>query len=583
MTTVCKIAISYIRFSLERQALGDSLRRQTSLRDAFIKKHGLILDESISFRDLGVSGFRGANRKKGNLKDFVDLCESGRIPKGATLIVESLDRLSRDQITPSVRLIGHILECGINIATLEPERLYTAESANDLGTHIEIVVTCSRAHEESATKSRRNKETWAHKRKQAIAGGEKMSNICPSWLTLNEDRKGYRFSDRADDVRRIFALALDGKGSPYIAKLFNNEGIPSFGLERKSKKPAKWTYHYITRLLKDRSTIGECQPHVWSGKAKVPIGDPIPGYYPAVIDEDTFTTVQAGIRARYNPRGARERSHVNILRGMMFNALTGNPMSTQTYIAVQRVRVRIVDSTITNGGGGSKGSYLYPHFETDFLKYVSELQPEDFVTNPGDKVNRMSTLSSKLTLASEKIAAIQKAIAEIEDVKSVPGMIDMLNKIIEQREAAKKALDDFKVRHANPVVETLADVQSLAGLLATSKDPDSLRLKIRTRIRQLIESVWILIWDTHATNCRHLICQVNFPDGTYRQFATGYSKTPKPYPYTTATTDRQARDPLLSDLRTFHEFCREGKVIGLEFVEGRYPEVKHVHLQVEEV
>src|SRR5215471_18471211 len=94
-------AYSYIRFSSPEQAKGDSIRRQESLRDAWLAKTGAVLDTSLSLRDEGVSAFAGAHRQNADrhaLAAFLELVKQGRIPRGSYLIVESLDRLSREHI-----------------------------------------------------------------------------------------------------------------------------------------------------------------------------------------------------------------------------------------------------------------------------------------------------------------------------------------------------------------------------------------------------------------------------------------------------------------------------------------------------
>ena len=58
-------AYSYQRFSSSSQASGDSLARQSSLAKAYADRHGLQLDDALTFRDLGVSGFRGRNAAHG--------------------------------------------------------------------------------------------------------------------------------------------------------------------------------------------------------------------------------------------------------------------------------------------------------------------------------------------------------------------------------------------------------------------------------------------------------------------------------------------------------------------------------------
>ncbi|HZY87388.1 MAG TPA: hypothetical protein VFE78_21305, partial [Gemmataceae bacterium] len=63
-STASPLAYSYLRFSSPAQAEGDSVRRQTAMRDAWLKRNPAVrLDTSLTMVDAGVSGYRGANRK----------------------------------------------------------------------------------------------------------------------------------------------------------------------------------------------------------------------------------------------------------------------------------------------------------------------------------------------------------------------------------------------------------------------------------------------------------------------------------------------------------------------------------------
>ena len=87
------------------------------------------------------------------------------------------------------------------------------------------IVIMSRAHEESATKSKRLKEAWETKRKNIQK--EKLTNRCPAWLKLSEDRTEYKPIDiREQTIRDIFRMKLDGKGATAIERELNGmEGI----------------------------------------------------------------------------------------------------------------------------------------------------------------------------------------------------------------------------------------------------------------------------------------------------------------------------------------------------------------------
>jgi DNA invertase Pin-like site-specific DNA recombinase len=100
-----KIAYSYIRFSSDAQAKGDSFRRQTELSRAYCIQNDLSLDEHLNLKDLGVSAFRSKNLES-NLGKFLEAIQTGYVKPGSFLIVESLDRLSRDNISTALKLLG---------------------------------------------------------------------------------------------------------------------------------------------------------------------------------------------------------------------------------------------------------------------------------------------------------------------------------------------------------------------------------------------------------------------------------------------------------------------------------------------
>src|SRR4029450_5078705 len=124
-------AYSYLRFSTPDQLKGDSFRRQTELSQRYAQQHGLDLDDKLTFHDLGVSGFRGKNITKGALGDFIKAIEKGRVQPGSYLLVESLDRLSRDTVMNAFSRFSDILAKGITIVTLQDGKSYTQRSLGD--------------------------------------------------------------------------------------------------------------------------------------------------------------------------------------------------------------------------------------------------------------------------------------------------------------------------------------------------------------------------------------------------------------------------------------------------------------------
>ncbi|MEB3047675.1 recombinase family protein [Rhizobium mulingense] len=122
-------AYSYVRMSTRKQLRGDSLRRQLERSKAFADEHSLLLDDSL--QDLGVSAWKGKNFKTGALGRFLAMVESGEIPKGSYLLIESLDRLSREAVPDALTLFMAIINAGIVIATLgEDRQIYSRDRLN---------------------------------------------------------------------------------------------------------------------------------------------------------------------------------------------------------------------------------------------------------------------------------------------------------------------------------------------------------------------------------------------------------------------------------------------------------------------
>src|SRR5664280_2213095 len=121
-------AYSYIRFSTPDQIEG-SLERQLQTSRQYAKEHNLELDETM--QDLGLSAFTGVHRTKGAFGIFIKLVEEGKIPAGTVLLVENLDRLSREKPLRAIAQITTIVEAGIKVVTLQNGMEFTEETLNE--------------------------------------------------------------------------------------------------------------------------------------------------------------------------------------------------------------------------------------------------------------------------------------------------------------------------------------------------------------------------------------------------------------------------------------------------------------------
>ena len=121
-------AYSFLRMSTDLQLKGDSRRRQLQASQAYAEAHDLDLANDAQLEDIGISAYKGANVKDGALGQFLAAVKGGHVEKGSYLIVESLDRLSREEILPAHTLFLSIVQSGINLVTLTDQRVYRAKT-----------------------------------------------------------------------------------------------------------------------------------------------------------------------------------------------------------------------------------------------------------------------------------------------------------------------------------------------------------------------------------------------------------------------------------------------------------------------
>jgi DNA invertase Pin-like site-specific DNA recombinase len=294
-------AVSYKRFSTPKQGWGDSNRRQTDLAADYCKRQGLRLIDT--YLDAGLSGYTGAHLSDGGaLRALLEAAQSGKFRRDTHLIVESLDRLSRQEISTAVRLFLDILDTGLVIVTLiDGEQVFTKKRVDsDMTALIIAIVILQRANNESRTRTERVKQAKAVARQKAREQKIPLTALCPAWLTVSGRGDSRHFvinSDRAQVVERIFKLARSGNGTFRISQILNREGVPTFNDD------PKWRQTRVSSLLISRAVIGEYQPCLWlqvdGRKRRVPDPEgPIEGYYPAIVSKFMYAEVQTARRGR---------------------------------------------------------------------------------------------------------------------------------------------------------------------------------------------------------------------------------------------------------------------------------------------
>ena len=342
-------AYSYLRFSSPAQAKGDSFKRQTTLAANYARTKNLELDELLTFHDLGVSAYRGVNSETGQLNALLEAVKSRLIPKGSVILVESLDRISRQSARKALRIFESIVETGVSIVTISDGREYTAESLDsDPLSFLMAILTFIRANEESNIKSQRIAASWATRRKNALK--QPLTSICPGWMYLAADRKSFILIDEhVKTVERVFREVSRGESIIGIVRRLNSESVsvPRGG----ARQAPFWQPSTILYLINNRATTGTLttrQYAIIDGKQVRTESEKIEGYYPAIISASQFEEVQA-LRQKVASSRRREQATYpirNIIGGLTSCGHCGSPMMLSTapkrlyYLVCRRVEYR---------------------------------------------------------------------------------------------------------------------------------------------------------------------------------------------------------------------------------------------------
>jgi DNA invertase Pin-like site-specific DNA recombinase len=501
-----QVAYSYVRFSHPRQADGGGRERQVRQTAEWCKRRGVRLDDSLRLEDLGVSAFRGDNVRDGALAGFLEACRIGRVPHGSYLVIENLDRLSRNKIRPALQLFLALQDFGITIVTHEPAREYGPEEADALAL-IEPLIIFARAHEESLMKSHRRKDGWKQARDKARAGGGPMLKTCPAWLEVAEG--GFREKPEAvAAVRQIFALAREGMGVHRITRKLTDDKVPPIG------RAGKWVKAYVYRILTNPAAMGAHQPNKQNGRGVIPDGPPIPNYYPAVVSEEEWREAQAALQARggdfdasgkfrrggsgVRGAGRKGKGEPNLFTGLVRYALTGGRMNL-IHAAGRKgkgPRKRYVYLALTREDGGSGERRIdYSVFEEAILSRLRELRPSDIASDgqPGNgRKAEIARLSGRLLDIDSRL---ERARQRARTAGDFDAYLDLIGDLQDEREQVVARRAELGREEDGRGAADLGEVQSLIDLLrktpATRRE--EVRRRLRVRIAQLMTGVWALI------------------------------------------------------------------------------------------
>lgn len=495
-------AFSYIRFSSRKQADGDSIRRQTEMRDGYLQRKGLTLDTSLTMADLGKSAWKGDNADTGALAEFLALCKSKVVPPGSILIVENLDRLTRQHVRKAMELFFDILDAGVTIVTLNPEREYTPDTGKNFFTLVEPLMFFAIANEKSETLSLRLRAAWAGKRKDR----KPMTTWTPAWLRMKADRSGFELiPENAEVIKLIVKLALSGYGDLRLVKKLNDDKVAVISGHK------HWTSAYVSKILRTSALIGHYEPGIEKDGKRVMLGEVWEGYFPAVIGLDDWHLLRAARQSRTYQRGPVGDEVANLFTGLLKNPRDGQP-----YQRLVKNHARLVSASYRNGlSGGDTLTFPYKPLENAFLfALANEIKLQDlFGADHTIKVDRVAVLMAELDTLKAKVKQVKEAVANQPDIKA---FLELLADLETKQRAVHKELKQEQARSAERSVEaeTFSDLQALAKLWSGKvEDKTDLRTRIKAKVRRLVAEMWMAVYGKKKSKWKTAEVQIFFKAG----------------------------------------------------------------------
>lgn len=313
-------AISYRRVSSERQLSGLGLERQRENTLAWIAKHSnlhIVLDDELE--DAARSAWKGDHVKDGSaLGSMLEQVKNGKLQPPLLVIVEALDRLSRQHPTVAAEQLTGLINRGVFIATTADDKIYGP--GMDLAELILSVVYMAGAHAESENKSKRISATKVRRAKEAMVTKQVLHQNTPGWITTDKitdanrmTRKYELLRDHAATVLLIYKLSLH-HGYSYIARYLIENKVQPFG-----GRTPKWTVRSVARILKSRAPIG----HLVSKQGIIEDAYPrVPG-----VTDKLWWDSQTAQKAR-NQAGSQpwKTDKINLLKGIGKCECCGSPM-----------------------------------------------------------------------------------------------------------------------------------------------------------------------------------------------------------------------------------------------------------------
>lgn len=416
--------IFYGRWSDASQGDGDSLARQTGAKlVAYVERLGIPWKNVEIIIDDGKSASDGTHRLKGRLKGILDRAKAGKL-KGWHLIAEDPDRLSREDETESLGMLTDLVRAGVCVHVLKHDAWITQASKN-LMFMMQFLLGAAVANEETIKKKERIVSAKQAHRKAILEDEPGVhKNRPPCWYELEYDPKTrercakHVIPERRLALQRMFDLRLEGKGTPTVARMLNEEKHDTFskgwvyrqGPKKGQPVESVWTQGSVIHFLRNRAVMGywqpmERDPNRPKGTKHMRTAGKEKKIYEEIISPEKFDRVQELLAGHDDVHGKSSAPHStaskgrNVLSGMIKCGHCGKSM-----VAQFKSKRNMTQLHCSRGHSDTCDNTLYFNFDKIVGGVVNLVRTVDAPEDAGEEL-----LNAQLTQArSTKARLIQQ-------------------------------------------------------------------------------------------------------------------------------------------------------------------------------
>lgn len=530
---------SYVRFSSVKQREGNSLERQQDTALKIAARYNLELD-TTAFHDLGMSAFKGKNAHEGKLSEFIKQI-GAKVPVGSWLVVENLDRISRDDAWSALDIFKNILSKGIVVVTGMDEKVYKYADVKNNPTDLIIsLLMFTRAHDESLTKKNRveaqARSLIRHNLTREPGTPAKAIESVGQNVWWVDTKSGYVTPHPIyfTAAQKIIELKQNGETLIGIQR-YLNEHYPAPKKrvykdqtgQALTPKTELWGKHLIRTFLNPtihgQKTFtldkrDESGAIIYDFESDEPLKETfiIPDYYPALMSEVDYLTLSKLDRHRAITRSSSKypagnpEPEIPLLSGLgiLFCGKCGSFMF-KSGSSENKYRY-ICGSKIVQGKPCGKKGFTSYQLEHTVLQLIA-----DHVWN-NHQEDKTAWYESEIKQTSEVIDKLLK-LATLTD--SLEELAEQINSNKHKKVALEREFQQYKINRSE--IQTTGWEQFRHFDVHDTKNPN--RKRIRLKVKQAIKRI-----DCHDIDERHGYFEVTFADGKKQRIVIKFNRNRSP-------------------------------------------------------